>query len=131
MGLLKPLSDGEFKVMSVVWDEGGAVTARRVHEVLSSRDPSYERADTYQLIHRCIKKGALEREEPGFVCRALVGRDEMQVRETKKLLDKLFGGSPERLLAALVEPGAASQEEIDRLRSLVRDVYREDAPRLD
>ena len=131
MGLLKPLSDGEFKVMSVVWDEGGATPARRVHEVLSGRDPSYERADTYQLIHRCIKKGALEREEPGFVCRALVERDEMQVKETKKLLDKLFGGSPERLLAALVEPGSASQEEIDRLRSLVRDVYREDAPQTD
>ena len=125
------MSDGEFKVMSVVWDEGGATPARRVHEVLSGRDPSYERADTYQLIHRCIKKGALEREEPGFVCRALVERDEMQVKETKKLLDKLFGGSPERLLAALVEPGSASQEEIDRLRSLVRDVYREDAPQTD
>lgn len=113
----------EYDVMSVVWDEGGRVPARRVHEVLSKRGT--DRAETYQLIHRCIGKGYLEREEPDFVCHALIDRETIQVEETKRLVDRMFGGSAERLLVSLVDTKSTSQEEIGRLRALIKDVYQE------
>lgn len=49
----------------------------------------------------------------------------MQVRETRRLANRLFGGSAERLLVSLVDPNATSQEEIDRLRTLVRDTFKD------
>ena len=33
---------------------------------------------TYTLIKRCIKKGAIERSDPGFMCHALVPQAEVQ-----------------------------------------------------
>ena len=32
---------------------------------------------TYTLIKRCIKKGAIERSEPNFMCHALVKKEEI------------------------------------------------------
>ncbi len=123
MGTKKPLTDAELEVMSVVWESGGSESAANVYAALSGS--GCERAAVYQLIHRLIKKGMLEREEPGFVCRALVSRDEIQVEEAKRLVDRFFGGSAERLLVALVDSKAVTAEEIDRLRSMIRDAYGE------
>ena len=117
MGPDRPLTDAEYKVMAVVWERGGEAPAKDIHEVLSQK--GYERASTYQLIHRCIGKGALERVEPGFICRSLVDQGELQVSETRKLIDRMFGGSPERLLVALVDPNTTNQKEIEHLRSLI------------
>lgn len=121
MELRKPLTDAELEVMSVVWESGGRASAADIYAAISKG--GCERAAVYQLIHRLIKKGMLERENPGFVCRALIGREEVQVEETKRLVDRLFGGSAERLLVALVDPKSVSTEEIERLRSMVKDVY--------
>lgn len=124
MAPLRPLTNQELKIMAVVWDEGGQTSAKRIHEVLSKQ--GFERASTYQYIHRCISKGALSRTEPGFICTALIAREETQVEETRKLVDTLFGGSAEKLLVALVDPDAASPEEIDRLRSMVNKAFEPD-----
>ena len=121
MGPDRPLTDAEYKVMAVVWERGGEAPAKDIHEALSQK--GYDRASTYQLIHRCIGKGALERIEPGFICRSLVDQSELQVSETRKLIDRVFGGSPERLLVALVNPNATSQKEIEHLRSLINTDY--------
>ena len=67
----------------------------------------------------------MEREEPGFVCHALIDRETIQVEETKRLVDRMFGGSAERLLVSLVDAKSTSQEEIGRLRALIKDVYQE------
>ena len=122
MGIERALTDIEYKVMSVIWQDGGETPAKHIHEVLSKED-GLERASTYQIIHRCIAKGAIERIDPGFICRAKVAQDEMQAEETRKLIDRVFGGSAERLLVALIDPSTTSQDEIDRLRSMVRKSF--------
>ena len=66
------LGDAELKVMNVLWDEGKC-TAKYVSDVLSERF-GWNMNTTYTLIKRCIKKGAIKRTEPDFMCRALVSR---------------------------------------------------------
>ena len=70
------LFDSELRVMDVLWREGD-LPARQIADVLT-RQIGWNINTTYTLIKRCIGKGAIERREPGFVCRALVSREQVQ-----------------------------------------------------
>lgn len=117
------LFDSELKVMDVLWREG-SVPARRVAAELTERF-GWNVNTTYALIKRCIKKGAVERSEPGFVCRALVPREEVQRAETDELINKLYDGSADKLFAALLSSKKISREEIERLKKLIDDCERQ------
>ena len=112
------LSDAELRVMGVVWREGGSTTARKIVETLSD-EVQYSSSATYTLIYRCIKKGALQRTEPGFVCKALVSQEEMQAKQTDALVERLYDGSADKLFAALVSRKKVSRDEISRLRDAI------------
>lgn len=87
------LFDSELKVMEVLWEQEPR-SAKEIVEILSARI-GWNKNTTYTVIKKCIEKGAIEREEPGFLCRALVTRDEVAQSETEQLIDKMFGGSSE------------------------------------
>lgn len=113
------LGDAELKVMNVLWNEGGC-TAKHISDILSER-VGWNMNTTYTLIKRCIKKGAIERSEPNFMCQALVSREAVQETETNELLDKLFDGSADKLFAALVGRKNLSPEQIKKLKKIVGD----------
>lgn len=117
------LFDSELKVMDVLWREGN-VPARRVAAELTEKF-GWNVNTTYTLIKRCIKKGAVERSEPGFICRALVPREEVQQAETDELINKLYDGSADKLFAALLSSKIISREEIGHLRKLIDDCERQ------
>ena len=93
------LQDSELKIMEVLWREGDC-TAKHLSEVLN-QEVGWNKNTTYTLIKRCIEKKAIQRSEPGFLCHALVTREENQTAQTKELIDKLYGGSTEQLLQVL------------------------------
>ena len=74
---------------------------------------------TYTLIKRCIGKGAIERTEPNFMCRALIPKEQVQQDETRELIDKIYDGSADQLFAALLGSQKLSREQIQRLKELV------------
>lgn len=111
------LFDSELKVMGVLWREG-EVTAKHISDVLAA-EVGWNMNTTYTLIKRCIKKGAIERRDPNFLCRPLVAKEAVQEAETNELVDKLFDGSADKLFAALLGRKKLSAEEIQRLRDIV------------
>ncbi len=113
------LHDAELRVMEVIWNEG-TVSAKRIYEKLKEAY-GYSRSATYTLIKRCIDKQAIKRMEPGFLCRALVSKEETQALETRELIDKLYDGSADRLVASVLGKPDLSQEEIERLRKIVEE----------
>ena len=66
------LFDSELKVMDVLWKEGDS-TAKHIAEILG-KEVGWNVNTTYTLIKRCIKKGAIARSEPNFMCHALILR---------------------------------------------------------
>ncbi len=60
------LFDSELKVMDILWKKGD-LPARHVADVLT-KALGWNKNTTYTLIKRCIKKGAIERSEPNFMC---------------------------------------------------------------
>jgi len=111
------LQDSELKIMNVIWREG-TVTAKRIAEILR-RETGWNVNTTYTLIKRCVEKGAVERTEPNFTCRALVKKEDVQREETDLLIEKIFDGSADKLFASLLGRKKLSPEEIVRLREIV------------
>lgn len=114
------LFDSELKVMDVLWREGDA-TAKHISDVLKE-ETGWNVNTTFTLIKRCIKKGAIERSEPKFMCHALIPKEEVQEAETNELINKVYDGSADKLFAALLSRKKLSAEQIENLKQIVTDL---------
>ncbi len=114
------LFDSELKVMGVLWKEGD-VPAKHIADVLT-KELGWNKNTTYTLIKRCMKKGAIERSEPDFMCHALIPIEEVQEAETNELIDKIYDGSADKLFAALLGRKKLSAEQIEKLKQIVGEL---------
>lgn len=114
------LFDSELKVMNVLWKEGDT-TAKHISDILNE-EVGWNMNTTYTLIKRCIKKGAIERSEPKFMCHALIPKEEVQEAETNELIDKIYDGSVDKLFTALLGRKKLSAEQIEKLKKIVGDL---------
>ena len=111
------LFESELKVMEILWSEGEA-SAKQIAEVLKEQ-VGWSKTTTYTVLKKCVDKGAIERTEPGFLCRAKISREEAQRHETNELIDRMYGGRADRLVAALLDGGRLGAQDIERLKRLV------------
>lgn len=118
--MIMKLFDAELKVMEILWREGDT-TAKRIAEILSEQI-SWSKTTTYTIIKRCLDKGAIERREPHWICHPLVTIEEAREYETNELINKMFGGAAEQLVASILERGNLSKEEIERLKRVVHEL---------
>lgn len=114
------LFDSELKVMDVLWKEGDT-PAKEIAKALTD-ELGWNVNTTYTLIKRCIKKGAIERSDPGFMCRALIPKTAVQEAETNELINKIYDGSADKLFAALLGRKKLSAEQIEKLKQIVGDL---------
>lgn len=114
------LFDSELKVMDVLWKEGDC-TAKYMADKLTE-EVGWNKNTTYTLIKRCIKKGAIERQEPNFLCHALLPKEAVQEAETEELINKVYDGSADKLFAALLNRKKLSAEQIEKLKQIVGEL---------
>ena len=114
------LFDSELKVMDVLWREGD-LPAKAIARTLTE-EIGWNVNTTYTLIKRCIAKQAIERSEPGFMCHALVSKEQVQQEETQELIDKVFDGSADKLFASLLGGRRISREQLMQLRSIIDEM---------
>ena len=114
------LFDSELKVMEVLWAQGDT-SAKELAELLSA-SVGWGKTTTYTVIKKCIDKGAVQRIDPGFICHALLAKQQVQQQETEQLIDKLYGGAPDALIASLLGSKTLSGKEIARLKQMVEDL---------
>ncbi|MDR1640651.1 MAG: BlaI/MecI/CopY family transcriptional regulator [Clostridiales bacterium] len=115
--LKEKLFEGELKLMEMLWDNEGA-TAKEL-TLIAAKEVGWNKNTTYTVIKKLIDKGAISREEPGFVCRSLVARSEVGLREAKAVLRSFFGGSAKALFSSFMSDGTMSEEEALELRNLI------------
>ncbi len=114
------LFDSELKVMGILWKEGDK-TAKEISDILKA-EIGWNMNTTYTVIKKCIAKGAIERREPHFLCRALIPKEAVQKAETDELIGKLYDGSADKLFAALLGRKKLTAEQIARLKQIVGDL---------
>ncbi len=114
------LYDSELKVMEVLWDLGEA-SAKTIAQRLGQQ-VGWSKTTTYTVIKKCLDKGALARTEPGFLCRPLISRQQAQAFATDELVDKLYGGAADKLVASLLGRKRLTAEELEGLKKLVEEL---------
>lgn len=114
---MQKLFDSEIKVMEIIW-QAEPITAKRV-SLIAAETIGWNKNTTYTILKKLESKGAIKREEPGFICTSLVSRNEIQKAETQSLVDKLFGGSKKALFSALLEDEKLSERDIQELRDMI------------
>ena len=117
--MTEKLFPSEIKVMEIIWAKG-EVSAKEIAAALAE-SAGWSKTTTYTVIKNCIEKGAIIRTEPNFMCSAAVAKEEVQEIETENLVEKLFDGSPDMLISALLSSKKLSGEKLGRLRELVKD----------
>lgn len=111
------LSSNDYEIMNIIWDEG-EVTALEISSRLG-RKKGWKKPTVYTLIDRLVKKGAVERCDPDYVCKALINKEEVRKSETAGLLDRLYNGSAKLLISGFIKDKKLSPEELDELRRLI------------
>jgi predicted transcriptional regulator len=110
-------TDGELEILRVLWCRGPS-TVRQVHKVLArEKDTSYN--TTLKLMQIMNEKGIVTRDESERpqVYKAALPEDQMQRRLVSDFLQRAFGGSARKLVAALTASGI-SEEELAAIRQL-------------
>ncbi len=114
------LFDSELKVMGVLWREGD-MTAKHLSDILKD-EIGWNMNTTYTVIKKCIKKGAIWRSEPNFMCHALIQKEQVQEAETNELIDKIYDGSEDKLFAALIGRRKLSSDQIKKLKQIIGEL---------
>ncbi len=118
------LSRRERQIMDVIYRLGRASVAD-VRDGIPDA-PSYSAVRA--LMGVLEEKGELthEREGPRYVYRPTTPRSEARVSALERVLSTFFDGSPTQAMAALIDlSDDLSDEELDRLESMIRDARRE------
>ena len=114
------LFDAELKVMEILWREGDT-TAKRLAEILREQ-VNWSKTTSYTMIKRLHEKGAIERHEPNWICRPIVSKEQAREYETNELINKMYGGSADQLVASILGGKSLSKEEIERLKQFIQDL---------
>ena len=109
--------EGEYKLLEIIWDNQ-PISAKDI-SLIAAGKIGWKKNTTYTVLTRLEAKGFIKREEPNFICTAVVSRDEVRRAETESLIDRLFGGSRKALFSALLEDESISEEELSELRRLI------------
>jgi predicted transcriptional regulator len=114
------LFDAELKIMEILWKEGEA-TAKRIAEILG-RQINWSKTTTYTMIKRCVDKGAIRRIEPNFTCQPLISIEQAREYETNELINKMYNGAADQLVASVLGKNILSKEEIERLKRTIQEM---------
>ncbi|MCC8155667.1 MAG: BlaI/MecI/CopY family transcriptional regulator [Oscillospiraceae bacterium] len=104
------LYDSELKVMKALW-QNGELRASRLAKLLNEQT-GWNRNATCTVIKKLIKKGAIKRVEPGFLCRATISQEQVRRNEAVELVDKLFDHSASLFLTAYTNGKKLPSDEV-------------------
>lgn len=116
---LPPLSEAQREIMEIIWDRQEA-TVSEVREALSATRP-LARNTVQTMIARLEEKGWLKHRTSGrtFVYSAKVPQRSSLGAKVAQIVDRMFSGSADELMTALMEYRGLSDEEAERIRKMI------------
>ncbi|MDD6102977.1 MAG: BlaI/MecI/CopY family transcriptional regulator [Clostridiales bacterium] len=116
------LHEGELNVMELLWSNEN-LPAKDIAKIIKDYI-GWEKNTTYTVIKRLIDKGAIKREDPGFICKTIITKEEVQMIETNALIDKVYGGSLDSFITDYLMKIDFTAEQTRLLRKLLDNVYK-------
>jgi predicted transcriptional regulator len=125
MSVSAGLSRRERQIMDILYQRGKA-SASEVREAMPDA-PSYSAVRA--MLRVLEEKGHVKHVEEGlkYVYVPVVAREKAKKSAVKHVLDTFFAGSPEQIVAALLDVSAEklTREELDRMADLIEKARRE------
>ena len=113
------LTQRELDIMSVLWELGEAT----VTEVRDKIDPGLAYTGISSMIRTLEMKGYVSHRRGAgktHVYFPVIGAEKAGESALSRVLDKIYGGSPIKLLAHLVDQKKLSEKELARMRDLLK-----------
>ena len=119
MNSLPQISEAEFEIMKVVW-KYAPINTNEITQRLT-RTTTWSPKTIQTLIKRLVTKGALtyEKQSRVFVYTPLVKEQDYINQESHSFLKRFYGGNITAMLSAYIENGQLSEDELEKLRSLL------------
>ena len=123
---LTHLGETEMEVLHHVWDLGEATVADVRERILEDRDVAYTTIMT--VMKKLAEKGYLDYHKEGrsYVYQPAQEPNEVQHSLLRRLMDKVFEGSPLALVQTLVKREDLSDDERAEIRALIDALEEED-----
>ena len=118
------ISEAEHAVMEALWERSPLSAAEVCDRVCKERDWSMPTVKT--LLGRLVAKGAVETEPDGrrFLYSPLIERAAYVGSESKRLVERLFGGRAAPLIAHLAENETLTEQDLAEIEALLKELRR-------
>lgn len=116
------ISDAEHAVMEALWDRSPLSAVEVCEQVRDQRGWSMPTVKT--LLSRLVTKGAVGTEPEGrkFLYSPLIERADYVGGESRRLVDRLFGGRAASLFAQLAESEALTDSDLSEIEALLKEM---------
>ena len=116
------ISDAEHAVMEALWRQSPLTAAEVSDKVAPGR--GWTLATVKTLLSRLVAKQAVTTQADGrrFLYSPTIERTDYVGSESRRLVDRLFGGRAAPLVAHLVEAEALSADDIAEIERLIREL---------
>ncbi|MES2783660.1 MAG: BlaI/MecI/CopY family transcriptional regulator [Pseudomonadota bacterium] len=116
------ISDAELAIMEILWDQAPLTATEVAARLPDERDWSLPTVKT--LLSRLLAKAAVQNSADGrrFLYSPLIDRDDYVSHESKRLVDRLFGGKFMPLVAHLAEQEKLSDADISEIERLLQEM---------
>ncbi len=114
------LSDGEWKLMNLLWQKSPRTIAQLVQAL--EEETGWKKNTVFVMLSRLEEKGAVRFEE-GSRSRQyypVILREDAAARETESFLTRVYGGSLQMMVSSMAGQKALSRQDIDELYEILR-----------
>lgn len=114
------LTDGELRMMQVLWDRGRATVGEVVDGLVGPRKPAYNTVLT--MLRILERKGYVTHDKAGraFVYAPVINQRQARRSALSHLLNRFFDDSPELLVLNLLQHERLDAAELRRVQELVK-----------
>jgi BlaI family transcriptional regulator, penicillinase repressor len=114
------VSPAEWRILELLWSSAPQ-SAAAMRDQLDGVT-GWALATVNTLLRRLEDKGAVAAERSGreFLYRPVVARQDCALRESRTLIDRVFGGRLAPLVAAFAESGRLTTDELAELQTVLR-----------
>lgn len=116
------ISDAEHAVMEALWDKSPLTATEVCDAVCDARGWSLATVKT--LLSRLVAKQAIATQPDGrrFLYSPMIARADYVGGESRRLVDRLFGGRAATLFAHLAEQEALSADDLSEIEALLKEL---------
>lgn len=119
------LSDGEWKLINLLWEEAPRTIAQLVSALKD--DTGWTKGTIFMMLSRMVDKGAVRFESGGRskLFYPALKKEDAAACETKSFLSKVYNGSLGLMVTSMAGQKALTKEDIDELYAILREAEKE------